>query len=141
MANNKIIPCNFCGKRFGSNQHRDYHITAVHKKVKNFKCTEQDCKSAFALEMALQRHIKLVHKQKVVKRCSYCQKSFKSNYFARKHEIKCKNGPKNSTHCQFCKKASKVNNRKLCDTCKFKLTPLIILERLVEVALLIAISK
>ena len=104
----------------------------MYLKEKNFKCPEQNCKSAFALEIGLKRHIKLVHKQKIVANCSKCGKPFMSTYFARKHEIKCKNKPKNSEHCIFFKKATKVNNRKLCKICMLDFTPLVILERLEE---------
>ena len=70
----KKYDCFFCGKKFGSKQKVDKHISSVHEGKKPYLCSQ--CGLSYADKFNLKIHIERVHEGKKPYQCGQCDKKF-----------------------------------------------------------------
>ena len=68
--------CEICGKAFLRDRDLKNHHSAIHLKVKPFRCEVADCGKYFAIESSKIRHVNIVHEKIKPHRCSTCQIDF-----------------------------------------------------------------
>nr|XP_026483321.1 zinc finger protein 660-like [Vanessa tameamea] len=102
MGLNKRYICHTCGNSFNDITNLNKHITAVHKKLKLFKCTF--CSKEFAANKNLKIHTR-IHTGERPYKCKTCDKAFISSSNLGKHENKHENKKKfgGIYICKYCK--------------------------------------
>ncbi|ODM89570.1 putative zinc finger protein [Orchesella cincta] len=74
--NEKLQKCKLCGKRYASVNGLKYHIKIIHRKVKNFPCSQ--CPKTFGFKHSLNAHAQTTHTSSEKKRfeCVFCEKRY-----------------------------------------------------------------
>lgn len=70
------IQCEYCNKILSYIGYR-YHLNVVHKKIRNYKCSE--CDKEFASKRVLNNHINSHHKTERLYECIICKKRFSTD--------------------------------------------------------------
>ena len=71
FAKDRIFPCSHCDYILHCNSKMKQHISAVHLKEKNFKCTYENCEFNSARAGDLKKHISAVHLKEKNFKCTY----------------------------------------------------------------------
>ena len=66
--------CETCGAKFYLKKDLNYHVRAIHQKIRPFKC--DICKTKFAKKQNLKQHISAVHEKIKAFQCDICQLKF-----------------------------------------------------------------
>ena len=91
-GNDTISKCGICNAEFKSRSGLFYHKASAHegKKIKCVFCTD-----SFATKQNMNRHVDLIHKNKMPFKCELCDYSSLQNSNVKRH-VKTKHGGKSS---------------------------------------------
>ena len=96
-----IIPCETCGKEFGSNFSLARHIQTVHEGLRNFVCNI--CGEGFARKSQLENHVRRNH-ENIEFPCNICQETFATVENRTRHVRSVHQGQRN-VKCVSCDKS------------------------------------
>lgn len=97
--------CNYCKKKYKSNEYLRVHINSKHKNNNPFSCDL--CHKWFPREYDLNTHVKRVHIIKTIEKqftCEYCHKKFRTKSSLSDHEIRRHGNHEKTFKCNLCSK-------------------------------------
>ncbi|CAL8121976.1 unnamed protein product [Orchesella dallaii] len=98
------LSCKVCGKRFAKIEALKLHDKVDHEGFKPYKCSHDGCDKSFRLKDKLRLHIKVIHEKTKPFPCPKCEKSFRTNYHLKAHDVTQHVQSNGSIGCSKCKR-------------------------------------